>query len=245
MKIIAILSNPPSGQVLREAEGVIQAWGLTSGFPETVVCRLVSCLDSKFLLSLPRPPGFKRGKFSAAHIHRYLWYRQATKTLGWRDRQKFLALIENLLKVRMWPDGEAEIADAQSVINHPNSTHEIDAGSGDDRRGYEAIGRIPKFGAEWGYVGDAHNDVGPPVGLSREEQSEMHGSGSTSTEKLVCERGSGHGFLAGSYSGNPGSPVITRSSPTVGSCMEAHDTQSNAHDRDAKGWTAKRKRVDC
>lgn len=68
MNFVARLSNPPSEQVLREAEGVIQAWGLSSGFPKDVVCRLVSCFDSKFLLSLPRPPGFKRKKFSAEQI---------------------------------------------------------------------------------------------------------------------------------------------------------------------------------
>lgn len=245
MKFVAILSNPPSEQVLREAESVIQAWGERSGFPETAVCRLVRCLDSKLLLSLPRPPGFKRGKFSAAQIHRYLWYWQAAKTLGWRDRQKFPAHIETLLKVRVWPDGEAETADAQTVINHPDSGHKIDDTTGDDRGGYGAFGRLPKFGAEWGSAGNAHNSVGPPVGLSGEDQPEKHGEGSTSTQKLVCEHGCGQGFLAGSCSGNPGSPAITCSGPTAGSSTEAHDTQPDAHDRDAGGWTAKRKRVDC
>ena len=243
MNFAARLSNPPSEQVLREAESVIQAWGLTSGFPETVVCRLVSCFDSKFLLSLPRPPGFKRGKFSAEQIHRYLWYRQAAKTLGWHDRQKFPAHIENLLKVRVWPDGEAETTDAQCVINHPNKTHEIDAGSGDKRGGHGALGRVPKFGVEWGYGGQEHRDIAASIGPSGEEQFEEHGPGSTSAEKLVCECGTGHGFESGSCTGSPGSTAITCSSPRAGCCTRPHDTLADAHDGDAGGWTSKRLRV--
>lgn len=39
------LSNPPSEQVLRHAETVLRAWGLWFRVSETVVCRLVRCLD--------------------------------------------------------------------------------------------------------------------------------------------------------------------------------------------------------
>ena len=243
MNFVAKLSNPPSEQVLREAESVIQLWGLTSCFPETVVHRLVSCFDSKFLLSQPRPPGFKRGKFAAPQIHRYLWYRQAAKALGWRDRQKFPVHIENLLKLRVWPDGEAETTDAQSVINHPKLAHRIDAGSGDTTSAYGAAGRVPKFGAEWGYAGDAHSAIGPPIGSSGEEQPQEHGPGSTSVEELVCERDAGQRFVAGSCSGNPASAAVTCSSPRANSCTGPHDTPTDAHDRDAVGWQAKRKRV--
>ena len=42
------LSNPPSEQVLRDAESVIRAWGLRSEVPDTVISRLVSCFNSKF-----------------------------------------------------------------------------------------------------------------------------------------------------------------------------------------------------
>ena len=56
------LSNPPSEQVLRDAESVIRAWGLRSEVPDTVISRLVSCFDSKFLLSLPRPTGLSEGR---------------------------------------------------------------------------------------------------------------------------------------------------------------------------------------
>lgn len=243
MNFAARLSNPPSEQVLREAEGVIQAWGLSSGFPKDVVCRLVSCFDSKFLLSLPRPPGFKRKKFSAEQIHRYLWYRQAAKTLGWRDRQKFPSHVENLLKVRVWPDGEAETTDAQCVINHPNKTIGIAADTRDERSGHGAQGRVPKFGAEWGYGGQEQRDIAAPIGPSGEEHSEEHGPGSTCAEKLVCQCGTEHGFESGSCTRSAGSTAITCSSGRAGCCTMPHDTLANTGDRDAGGWTSKRLRV--
>ena len=110
------LGNPPSEQVLRHAETVLRAWGLRFRVSETVVCRLVRCLDSGFLLSLPRPPRFKVGKFPPPQIHRYLWYHQAAKVLGWWDRQKFPYEIEKLLKVLIWPDEAAEMCNGASAV---------------------------------------------------------------------------------------------------------------------------------
>lgn len=116
MNFCTTLSSPPSVQVLRHAETVLQAWGLRYRVSETIVCRLVRCFDSAFLLSLPRPPGFKVGTFSPPQIHRYLWYRQAARALGWRDRQKFPPEIEDLLKVLVWPDEAAEMCDSTSAV---------------------------------------------------------------------------------------------------------------------------------
>ena len=131
MNFCTTLSSPPSEQVLRHAETVLQAWGLRFRVSETVVCRLVRCLDSGFLLSLPRPPGFKVGKFSPPQIHRYLWYRQAAKVLGWRDRQKFPWEIEEFLKVHVWPDEAAEICTATSA---GVCRHRLHAGAATDVR---------------------------------------------------------------------------------------------------------------
>lgn len=195
MNFVVTLANPPSEQVLREAESVIQAWGLRSGVPETVISRLVSCFDSKFLLSLPRPTGFKRGKFSASQIHRYLWYRQAAKALGWRDRQKFPTEIEDLLKVRVWPDGEAERRDGPCAIDRPNNADKINLGSADDRRGRGAFGHVPSFGREWGAAVHTHITLGAIEGSPREEQFEDPGPGSTSAEDRVSARHSGCGVV--------------------------------------------------
>lgn len=99
--------------------------------------------------------------------------------------------------------------------------------------------RVPRFGAEWGVAGDAHIAIGPPSGSSGEEQSKDHGPGSTSVEELVCERGSGDGFVVGSGSGDPVRTAITYSRERAGSCTGAHDTQADAHDKDGGGWTTK------
>lgn len=168
-----------------------------------------------------------------------MWYRQAAKALGWCDRHKFPTEIENLLKTCVWPDGEAERREAQSAIDHPNKTHKIDVGSGDERGGHRALGRVPRFGVDWGDVGDVHIAIGPLRGSSRKEWSKDHGPGSTSAEVLVFERGSGDGFVVGSGSGDPVRTAITYSWERARSCTGAHDTQANAHDMDGGGWTTK------
>ena len=223
---------------------------------KTVICRLVRCFDSKFLLSLPRPTGFKQGKFSASQIHRYLWYRQAAKALGWRNKQKFPTEIEDLLKVRVWPDGEVKRRDTQSAIDRPNNTHKIDLGSGNDRGGRRALGHVSRFGREWGHATHTHITFGARKGSSGEEQFKDHDPGSTSVEELVSERDSGGGFVFGSSSGylvRTASEVkawdgkgdslcrdcrransafvdtCTYCMERAGLCTRAHDPQADAH----------------
>jgi hypothetical protein len=252
MIFVVTLSNPPSEQVLCEAESVIQAWGLRSGVPDTVVSRLVSCFDSKFLLSLPRLAGFKRGKFSPSQIHCYLWYRQAAKALGWRDRQKFPTEIEDLLKVRVWPDGEAEIGDAPQ-IDRPNNAHKINLGTSTDGGGLAACGHVPRIFREWGDVVHTDITVAARKGSPREEQFEDSGPGSTSAEEPVSARVRGCGSVTGTNSGDPfrtsvedkawdgtgvrkcrraGGGIIdgcAGRSESVGSCPTAHHAQADAH----------------
>lgn len=169
MNFATKLSNPPSEQVLRQAESVIQAWALRCRVSETVVCRLVRCLDSKFLLSLPRPAGFKVGKFSAPQIHRYLWYRQAAKALGWRDRQKFPAEIESLLKLLVWPDGEAEICDVSSAITCQRPSQTTNTGGISDAAGHWTVGHVSRDAGQRGHAMDTHNTFGAGKGSSGEE----------------------------------------------------------------------------
>ena len=146
MNFCTTLSSPPSVQVLRHAETVLQAWGLQFKVSETIVCRLVRCFDSAFLLSLPRPPGFKVGTFSPPQIHRYLWYRQAAKALGWRDRQKISAEIEDLLKVHVWPDEAAESCNGGSAVEcrqtvySGSDPHARKGSSGKERQGIIGAG---------------------------------------------------------------------------------------------------------
>ena len=131
MNFCTALSRPPSEQVLLYAETALQTWGLRFRVSESVVTRLVCCLDSTFLLSLPRPLGFKVSEFSPPQIHRYLWYRQAAKALGWRDRQKFPSEIEALLKLLVWPDEAAEMCNATNTVECRNKPS---TGSGDVAR---------------------------------------------------------------------------------------------------------------
>jgi hypothetical protein len=132
---------------------------------ETVVGRLVRCFDSAFLLSLLRPAGFKVGKFSPPQIHRYLWYRQAAKVLGWRDRQKFPREIEELLKEVVWPDEAAELCGATSAVERRN---ELDYdGRQDARKGSSGKERQSHY-----CPGDTiREELGPDRGTLREHTS--------------------------------------------------------------------------
>lgn len=221
--------------------------------PDTVISRLVSCFNSKFLMSLPKSTGFKRGKFSPSHIHRYLWYRQTAKTLGWRDRHKFPTEIEDLLKVRVWPDGEAEIGDAPQ-IDRPNNAHKINLGTGDDGGGLGAFGHVPNFVREWGDVVHTHITVAARKGSPGEEQFEDSGPGSTSAEELVSARVRGCGSVTGTNSEDPFRTSVedkawdgrgvrkcrrarggiidgcTCRSESAGSCPRAHHAQADAHE---------------
>ena len=241
MNFVTTLDNPPSEHVLLQAKSVIQAWGLQCRVSEIVVCGLVRCLESKFLLSLPRPPGFKVGKFSAPQIHRYLWYRQAAKALGWRDRQKFPATIEALLKELVWPDVKTKIGDASGAIECQLSAKRDNTGGFVDAAGHWIV----EFG---GNVG-----VGTGKGSSGEDQRRLVRT-CTTLDAEPCSTA-----IAGCGDGNscsvPGNNVVDHTASRTGKrprpSSTTPSTQSDAadcgisagsDDRDNAGWGGKQPR---
>ena len=255
MNFATSLSNPPSELVLRQAESVIQAWGLRMKVSETVVCRLVRCFDSKYLLSLPRPAGFKVGKFSTPQIHRYLWYRQAAKALGWRDRQKFPAQIEELLKVLVWPDGEAEMHDSCSAIDCRNNTQQSHSGGFAAGRGHGAVGHVSRDARERGHAVDTHNTLGAREGSAWEDQHSIVRPSYTSSDELCSNRTIQSGDASGGS--EPADSAVDHTCNIAGKRARpwstSHSTQSHAEefrnhpssdDRDGEGWDAKRSQLE-
>lgn len=252
MNFATLLSNPPSELVLRQAESVVQAWGLRIKVSKTIVCRLVRCFD--YLLSLPRPAGFKVGKFFAPQIHRYLWYRQAAKALGWRDRQKFPAEIEELLKVLVWPDGEAEGHNSCSAIDERNNTHKSHSGGFAAGRGLGAVGHVSRDARERGHVVDMQNTLSARKRSAWEDQHSVVRPGYTCSEELCTDRSIQCGDASGG--GAPADSAVDHTCSIAGKRARpqptSHCTQFHAHkngnhlgsDNRDRGWDTKRSRLE-
>jgi hypothetical protein len=70
--------------------------------------KIVNCLDTEYLLSLPRNfRGYKKGNFSDQVHSRHLWYRNAVRIVGWCNvRHEFPSAISSFIKQEVWPEQE-------------------------------------------------------------------------------------------------------------------------------------------
>ena len=221
-------------------------------------------LRLEILVVITKAYRIKRGKNSPSQIHRYLWYRQAAKALGWRDRQKFPVEIEDLLKARVWPDGEAQMRN-EGQIDIPNNSHKTNVGIGAAGGGLAAFRHVAGFVGEWGDVVHTHIKLAARKGSPGEEHIEESGTGSTSAEEPVsaCVRGCGSG--ARTNSANPfrtsaenkewdriGGSKRRRARGGIDdgqACRSETNADENKCDRSVDAryggeWTAKRSRVE-
>jgi hypothetical protein len=86
----------------------IRAWARGLGASEEGSVKIVNCLDTEYLLSLPHNfKGYKKGNFSDQAHSRHLWYCNAARIVGWRNmRHKFPSAISNFIKQEVWPEQE-------------------------------------------------------------------------------------------------------------------------------------------
>ena len=94
------MENNDSGKSVERVslEGELQKWFAGQGVSSTGPTRAVQLLDASVLLAQPRPSQWnQRGDFRVHERCRYLWYKHATRILGWFDRRRFPDIVTTIL----------------------------------------------------------------------------------------------------------------------------------------------------